>query len=231
MRKQALLLLTIFTMFFSCKKDEGKDRDIIPPVVTINGNSTDIISLNTAYPDSGATAFDNADGNIAVTSDYSAKNPNVDSIGTYQITYTAKDNNGNKGYGYRTVIVQNEAQSFEGNYIVTSISNGDTTSYNQHLWIDKNLNNRVHFSDLGNYSNNSKIFAVVKSNGQIEIPLQYTINIGNDMGQPCDVVNHSFESTNGIVNGNGFTIEYIDKINIPSSCQNTVNIIANFVKQ
>jgi hypothetical protein len=231
MSKSPLTLFLWLTLLFSCSKDDEKDRDTIPPVVTLNGNANETINLNTSYTDPGATATDNADGTVAVTSDYSNKNPNADSAATYMIKYTAKDNNGNKGYAYRYITVQNESQSFEGNYIVTSISNGDTVIYNQTVRIDKNINNRIYFSDLGNYSNNSKIYAACDSNGLITIPLQYAVNIGSDQGQPCDVVNHSFESTIGAVNANGFTIEYIDAVTVPSTCMTVDTVVAVFVKQ
>ncbi len=229
--KSALAFLFLVTVLISCGKDDEKDRDNIPPVVTLIGSSSSVITLNTPFPDSGATANDNADGSVAVTSDYSATNPNVDSAATYTVKYTAKDNNGNKGYAYRYVTVQNDVQSFEGNYIVTSMSNGDTITYNQIITVDKNINNRIHFSDLGNYSNNSHIYANCSANGIITIPQQYAINIGSYNGQTCDVVNHSFESTIGAINSNGFSIEYIDAVSMPASCVRTDTVVAIFVRQ
>ncbi|NLL64019.1 MAG: DUF5011 domain-containing protein, partial [Ruminococcaceae bacterium] len=62
------------------------------PVITINGNSNITINKGTVYSDAGATATDNIDSTVTVTSSGTV-NPNI--VGTYTITYNATDSSGN----------------------------------------------------------------------------------------------------------------------------------------
>jgi prepilin-type N-terminal cleavage/methylation domain-containing protein len=66
--------------------DNGK------PIITLNGDNSITINKGSTYIDAGATATDNVDTNIAVTSSGTI-NPNI--IGTYTITYNAVDSSGN----------------------------------------------------------------------------------------------------------------------------------------
>jgi hypothetical protein len=225
-----ILSFCIILFLVSCAKEGDKDRDIAPPIVSINGSSPVNIFLNSVYTDQGATANDAVDGPVSVTADTSSTNPNADSIGTYTVKYTAKDNAGNKGYGYRTVIVENASSSYAGNYFVTVMSATDTFTYNEIVWIDHNINNRIHFNDFGNFSNNSHISADI-INGTMIVPQQYAINIGNDQGGQCDVCNHTFQSTSCTIDPNGFTIIYDDQVTSPGLCSGTVSYTAVFIKQ
>ena len=79
-----------------------KEKDKTPPVITLNGaNSMEIIQ-GTAYTEAGATAIDNKDGKVEVTITGSV---NINTVGTYIITYTAKDKAGNIATKTRTVKV------------------------------------------------------------------------------------------------------------------------------
>ncbi|MBK5284847.1 MAG: DUF5011 domain-containing protein, partial [Bacteroidia bacterium] len=114
-----MALISLTTMQ-SCKKD-----DTTAPVITLTGASSINQILNSAYSDAGATANDDEDGSVTVTSNVSSTNPNVDLAGTYTITYTATDKAGNQGTGTRTVIVYNEAAAtYAGTY------NGSETDIN-----------------------------------------------------------------------------------------------------
>ena len=68
--------------------------DNTKPVITVNGNSVINVGRGSVYSDAGAIVTDNADGtttaNIVATG---TVNPSV--IGTYSITYNAKDSSGN----------------------------------------------------------------------------------------------------------------------------------------
>src|SRR5438046_3014092 len=96
-----IALISVATMQ-SCKKD-----DTTAPVISKQGSSPMTISLNSSFTDPGATASDNEDGTISVTSDYSSTNPNVNLKGTYTIHYTATDKAGNQASDSRTVNVVN----------------------------------------------------------------------------------------------------------------------------
>ena len=78
--------------------------DQTPPVITINGASDVIIEVGTPYTDLGATALDNKEGDLTaaiVTSGSVDENL----LGTYVVTYTVQDNQGNASSEERTVRV------------------------------------------------------------------------------------------------------------------------------
>ncbi|HHX17226.1 MAG TPA: DUF5011 domain-containing protein, partial [Mollicutes bacterium] len=62
------------------------------PVIKINGDSDVTINVGSIYSDEGATATDNIDATVTVTTTGSV-NPNI--VGTYTITYNATDSSGN----------------------------------------------------------------------------------------------------------------------------------------
>ncbi|HIS38044.1 MAG TPA: polysaccharide deacetylase family protein [Candidatus Onthousia faecavium] len=79
-------------------------EDKTKPVITLMGESTLVIPLNSPYEEKGATAFDNCDEDISaaieITSDV-----DTTKLGTYTVTYIAKDKAGNKEIATRTVKV------------------------------------------------------------------------------------------------------------------------------
>ena len=81
--------------------DDGYD-DNVPPVITVTGNATVTVELGTSYTDAGATANDAFHGSTPVTSTGSV---NTNAVGSYQITYTATDKDGNTATASRTVNV------------------------------------------------------------------------------------------------------------------------------
>ncbi len=76
--------------------------DTTPPVITILGSNPVNVIQNTVYTDAGATALDAVDGVVPVTS---VSTVNTAVIGTYTVTYTAKDKAGNVATAIRTVNV------------------------------------------------------------------------------------------------------------------------------
>src|SRR5690242_8776301 len=108
MKKQLLLTATVILsagiiFFTGCKKDDTNG-----PVITLNGSATDQSILNASYTDPGATAEDDEDGVVTVTSDASTA-LKKDLAGVYTITYTASDAAGNTTTATRKVTVYNEA--------------------------------------------------------------------------------------------------------------------------
>jgi prepilin-type N-terminal cleavage/methylation domain-containing protein len=78
--------------------------DLIPPVITMNGDATVTIGEGETYTDSGAIATDNRDGDI--TSNIVATGSvNSSILGTYTITYAITDKAGNISTLTRTVNV------------------------------------------------------------------------------------------------------------------------------
>jgi hypothetical protein len=118
------------------KKPEQKPNiekvDTTPPHISMTGDVIVNIMQNTTYSDTGATAIDDFDGKVAVTS-----SGTVDSakVGEYTITYTAKDRAGNIATAIRTVNVKSA-------FTIThqGVTYGVVTSpYTKKVWLDKNL--------------------------------------------------------------------------------------------
>ena len=78
--------------------------DVAPPVIALIGADPLLLELGTPYPELGATAIDQADGDLTDRIRVSgAIDPNTE--GTYTLTYTAADAAGNSGSASRTVRV------------------------------------------------------------------------------------------------------------------------------
>ena len=104
--------------------------DIVPPVITITGAIVLHVFLNDTYSDEGATAVDDVDGNLTVTT---ADTVDTSTLGDYNITYTATDSAGNVDTAVRTVSVLNSVTHY-------GVSYGEITSpYTGKIWLDRNL--------------------------------------------------------------------------------------------
>jgi hypothetical protein len=78
--------------------------DTVPPVITLKGSSPISIALGTYYNDSGATAWDNVDGNLTYNI-YTTNLVDTSTIGTYHVLYRVMDLSGNMATLNRTVYV------------------------------------------------------------------------------------------------------------------------------
>ncbi len=76
--------------------------DTTAPVITILGNTTETVLVGATYLDAGATASDNIDGAVSVTTSGSV---DTDTIGSYTITYSATDKSNNTSTLTRTINV------------------------------------------------------------------------------------------------------------------------------
>jgi Domain of unknown function (DUF5011)/PKD domain len=80
--------------------------DTVRPVITLTGSATMNVAVGGVYADPGATASDNVDGNITSRIVVSGATVNVNTAGTYVITYNVSDAAGNAATQVtRTVIV------------------------------------------------------------------------------------------------------------------------------
>jgi hypothetical protein len=106
--------------------------DTIPPVISLTGDTEVTVELGEVYVDAGATAIDNADGDISVIVDGEV---NTSTIGSYQLTYTATDSSGNSSSVTRAVTIIEKLTTIAGKVIDGYVS-GAT------VWLDYNGNGK-----------------------------------------------------------------------------------------
>lgn len=83
-------------------QDPGQGPDTEAPVITLNGDQTMIAEAGRPYSDGGATAEDNIDGSVPVTTSGSV---DTSMLGVYELTYTATDAAGNEASVTRQITV------------------------------------------------------------------------------------------------------------------------------
>ena len=76
--------------------------DTTPPVITVTGDNPATVEAGTTFTDPGATATDDTDGSVTVSS---SADGDTNTVGSYTITYTATDSAGNSSTATRTVNV------------------------------------------------------------------------------------------------------------------------------
>lgn len=218
----AVAFIASALVFTGCKKDE----DTTAPVVTLNGASSQTISLQGTYTEQNATASDDQDGTLTPTASGTV---NTNQTGTYTITYTASDAAGNVGTATRTVIVKNDASELAATYTVVDICGSQTFNYTQMVEASETVNNRITFNKFADYANNTSIYAMV-TGSTITLPSQVAPGIGSGTGT-CDVADHTFSSTSGTTNTSGFVITYTDQITSPNPCVGSASCTATFTRQ
>ena len=131
--------------------------DITPPELTLTGENSQIISLNSTYTELGATANDDIDGDISNNIVVDATSVNTNEVGTYTITYNVLDAAGNPASEVtRTVNVVNTSTNISGAWQTVGIrgfSNGITSSLN--LVFDNNDIPYITFRDNGDNNKTS----------------------------------------------------------------------------
>jgi hypothetical protein len=98
---QKALLAIVGVAAINSLTDDGYNDDV-PPVITVNGSNPASVELGDAYSDAGATANDAFHGSTSVTS---SSNVDTSAVGSYTVTYTATDLDGNTASASRTVNV------------------------------------------------------------------------------------------------------------------------------
>ncbi len=110
--------------------------DILPPIITLNGNDTAVVYLGTPYTDAGATAFDCQDGTVSTST---TSNVDANTPGEYTVRYIAVDNAGNADTAERVVVV-GRIPIAQFTYTITNITNGkrfifqDKSLYSPSTW-------------------------------------------------------------------------------------------------
>jgi VCBS repeat-containing protein len=101
-------------VFINGGRGDFGQPDSIPPVIQLRGPATVNVTIDGTYTDAGATASDEADGDV--TARIVVTNPvNTTVLGTYTITYAVSDASGNAAVPVtRTVNVQPQAAAEDG---------------------------------------------------------------------------------------------------------------------
>jgi hypothetical protein len=154
------VLTSLILGLTGCSKD-----DTTSPVVTLNGNSTEDVILNSTFSDPGATANDDEDGAITVSTSGTV---DVDHTGDYTLTYSATDAAGNVGQASRVVHVYNQAELFEGTYnnSVDTCQVGGPSAFNPAptVTVSDSLNKHIWISNFGAFGSSVKVEAVITDN-------------------------------------------------------------------
>jgi len=188
-----LAALPATLLFNGCKKN-----DTTPPVITLKGSNPDTWQLNGgAYSDPGATANDDNDGSVSVSSTFSSTNPDVTTSGSYTITYTASDKAGNSQTASRIVnIVIGRA-----NYVWSGYSATDSSRATGYFGYTGNIT-AGSASDqiiISNFSGTTQNCIATVSGGTLTIPSQtvgaFTIIGGGTMNNKGNTLNLLYYST------------------------------------
>ncbi|MBO5478900.1 MAG: polysaccharide deacetylase family protein [Clostridia bacterium] len=141
--------------------------DDVPPVITLNGNESMQILLNSTYKEKGATAIDEKDGDLTSKIEITGS-VNTSKEGTYAITYKVADNSNNETTKTRKVVVyskekqktvqaQNGTNGTKG-VIYLTFDDGPTTSITPKILnILKEKNVKATFFILNYDSNEEKL--------------------------------------------------------------------------
>jgi prepilin-type N-terminal cleavage/methylation domain-containing protein len=157
--------------------------DDIDPVITVTGSNPATMYTGEIYTDAGATATDNRNGTLAVTT---TSNLNPSLAGSYTITYTATDSAGNVATATRTV---NVLASITGDSILAAIGNTTIPDGDQKVVVNGvgydaeviNVNGDTTYSvasgsvvSLGNTTADQRML-IIKYNGNLTIDAGVTL--------------------------------------------------------
>ncbi len=129
-------------------------KDIVKPVISINGEHKMVIVEKQPYHDSGATAKDDLDGIISSKITVSG-GVDTSRIGTHTIVYKVQDNSGNITTATRVVTVVSKATAAANKIYLTFDDGPSTTITPRILDILKKNNIKATFF-IVNYSDNKK---------------------------------------------------------------------------
>ena len=141
----------VYTIFFNVKDNSGNVAvpvvrtvtvvDAVPPVITLNGSPSVTIQLGDTYIDAGATAWDNADGDISNLIEVAGIVP-TGSPGVFTRTFKVQDKSGNPAEPLVRIIRVIEsgppalqiARNADGNFTIKFEGQLQTTSSMNVLW-------------------------------------------------------------------------------------------------
>lgn len=218
MKKQILSIVLVAlaaasaTLISSCGKDDTA------PIITLIGDNPTVISLNIGtYTELGATASDDEDGDVTANISISGT-VNKDLAGSYTITYTVSDQEGNEATETREVIVKNDADYLTGSFHTVEGSQ----QWDQTISSSTTENNKIKFSYFAFFTGNDEITAkLIKVGSDTYVVINPAAQTANGIGGTgC---NHVFaqDVTNGTKVAQsgggkwGFSIKFTDQITGP----------------
>ena len=188
------ILTLLIVVFFSCRK-----VDDTPPIINMKPPDTLAQVLNKPYVDPGATATDEADGNIT-NNIYIQNDVDVNKVGKYTVVYSVVDKQGNEAAPKtRWVFVYNQAWSYAGYYntLETEVyPSQNTNEYVARIAADSLLNYRINISSFSGDTLIS-VYGDIKDTVLI-IPFQ---KVGGDTATT------SFQGS-GIINDTVISLQY-----------------------
>jgi len=104
-----IFLFSVILSLTGCggSSSSSDEKDTTAPVITVAGSSPLTIALDSTYVDQGATAQDDVDSSVTVTTTGTV---DTTTVGSYTITYTAEDAAGNTATATRVVDVITPSQ-------------------------------------------------------------------------------------------------------------------------
>ncbi len=200
------ILIVVVIIAFSCRK-----VDDTPPIIVMNPPDTLAHILNNSYTDPGATATDEADGNIT-NNMYVKSTLDINLVGEYTIVYSVIDKQGNEAApATRWIFVYNQAWSYAGQYSVTETEvfpSVGTTEFTAIVKADTTLNYRIRFLSFAGSTANAVYGDIYDS--VIIIPFQI---VGND------TISVAIQGS-GSINDSVISLQYTKKDNIGTSLWN-----------
>ncbi|HEY5687947.1 MAG TPA: immunoglobulin-like domain-containing protein [Yeosuana sp.] len=91
--------------------------DVVAPVITLTGSATINVTLGDTFTDPGATATDDVDGDITANIVVGGDTVDVNTAGTYTITYNVSDASGNAATEVTRTVIVAFIPSASGDYI------------------------------------------------------------------------------------------------------------------
>lgn len=189
--------------YFDMRVNEGECyNDFNDPVITLLGSNPIDVQVGSAYSDAGATATDVEDGDITDRIEITS-NLNINTVGTYTITYNVSDNAGREAEPVsRTVNVIDT-----NNPVVTFSMNGNTT-------YAKNYSTDVTVSDAGGV-NISKYLWTTNTTAPDELTFITNFISGDTISTPVGVTGTYYlwvlakdnQDNTTIIGSNAFNID------------------------
>jgi len=107
----------------SVESIEILDADTAPPSITLNGSKTLNIALGGRYPEQGASAEDERDGDITANVVIGGDTVGTTTAGTYIVTYDVNDTAGNSAVQVTRTIIVGENPALTREALIQLISN------------------------------------------------------------------------------------------------------------